>query len=132
MLYFGVFQLMNRLLLISTLAIVRLCAVAQSTPAPAPAPPPPAASAAEDPDFLPPGAGKDLVQKACVSCHTVRRVTATKATKEEWNRTVDKMIEHGAILTDTEADTIIQYLSANFGPPAKTPSAPATPAQNPN
>ena len=114
---------MYRPLLISALAAATLCALAQSTPAPSPASP--AASAAQDPDFLPPGAGKDLVQKACVSCHTVRRVTAAKETKEEWNQTVDKMIEHGAILTDTEADTIVQYLAANFAPPSKASEAPA-------
>jgi mono/diheme cytochrome c family protein len=121
---------MYRPLLISALAAVTLCAFAQSAPAPSPTPAP----AVQDPDALPAGAGKDLVQRACVACHNVRRVTAARETKEEWNQTVDKMIEHGAILTDSEADTIVQYLSANFGAPAKTPEAPASssaPTANP-
>ncbi|HEY5054992.1 MAG TPA: hypothetical protein VII58_02460 [Acidobacteriaceae bacterium] len=124
---------MYRPLLISALAAVTLCAIAQSAPPPAPAPSP--APAVQDPDALPAGAGKDLVQRACVACHNVRRVTAARETKEEWNQTVDKMIEHGAILSDAEADTIVQYLSANFGPPPKTSDASTpspTPAENPH
>lgn len=94
-----------------------------------PSPSVPATTATkQDPDFLPPGPGKDLVVKYCVSCHSIRNVTAKRGTKEEWNQTVDKMIEHGAPLSDAEADTVVQYLSASFGPSAAKPAESQTPA----
>lgn len=105
------------------------CAMAQPAPPPAPtaasAPP----SGKQGGDVMPAGPGKELVLRSCVSCHDVSQVTSQRAGKDQWNKTVDKMIENGAILTDAEADTIIEYLSTNFGPaPAKTPATPAAPS----
>ncbi len=97
------------------------CALAQPTPAPTPATP--------DADALPTGPGKEIVQKACVSCHNVRRVTAKRATKAEWNDTVDQMISRGAALSDSDADILVDYLAANFGPKTdKTTDTPPPPA----
>jgi mono/diheme cytochrome c family protein len=115
--------------------MLSLCyAMAQPAPAPAPTSAPAPAPGKQGGDVLPAGPGKALVLRSCVSCHDVSQVTAQRAGKDQWNKTVDKMIENGAILTDAEADTIVQYLSTNFGPaPAKTPATPAAPsAENPH
>ncbi len=64
---------------------------------------------------LPDGAGKDLVMNVCTQCHTLDRIAAKKATKEEWNRIVDNMAMRGAKASDEEFDTIVTYLAKNFG-----------------
>ena len=66
-------------------------------------------------DDLPDGAGKDLVMNVCAQCHTLARIVAKKATKEEWNRVVNNMAMRGAKASDDEFDTIVAYLAKNFG-----------------
>ena len=113
---------MFRSVLISSAAISSLCcALAQTAPT----------STAPAADPLPAGPGKEIVQKTCVACHSIQTVTAKRGTKDEWNKTVDKMIEHGAALTDAEADTVVQYLSASFpAKPANTTGGEPTPSGN--
>jgi mono/diheme cytochrome c family protein len=69
---------------------------------------------------LPDGAGKDLVMNVCTQCHTLDRIAAKKATKDEWNRIVDNMAMRGAKATDDEFDTIVTYLAKNFGKDQKS------------
>jgi len=64
---------------------------------------------------LPDGAGKDLVEKVCTVCHDAARIISKKWTKEEWNDTVDKMAMRGAKASDEEFETIVTYLTKNFG-----------------
>jgi cytochrome c5 len=64
---------------------------------------------------LPEGPGKDLLQNVCTQCHTLNRIIEKKATKEEWNDTVDKMAAKGARASDEEFDTIVNYLVKNYG-----------------
>lgn len=110
-------------LVLLVVATLSLCAMAQTTPAPA-APP-----TKQELDSLPAGPGKALVQKFCVSCHSIKTVTSKRGTEEEWDKTVDKMISaHGAPLSDADADTVVNYLSANFGPSAPKPAADTTPS----
>ena len=71
---------------------------------------------------LPDGAGKDLVMNVCTVCHDLTRITSKKKTKDEWNDTVDKMAARGAKASDEEFETIVNYLTKNFGkeaPPQK-------------
>ena len=70
---------------------------------------------------LPDGAGKELVMNVCTVCHDLTRITSKKKTKDEWNDTVDKMAARGAKASDEEFETIVNYLTKNFGkePPAK-------------
>ena len=65
---------------------------------------------------LPDGAGKDLVMRACVKCHNLKIITTKRASEEEWTRSVDNMVNRGAVLSDDEADEVIDYLSHNFKP----------------
>ena len=64
---------------------------------------------------LPDGAGKDLVMNVCSQCHDLARITSQKRTKAEWNDTVDKMAARGAKASDEEFETIVTYLTKNFG-----------------
>jgi mono/diheme cytochrome c family protein len=70
---------------------------------------------------LPPGKGKAIVQRTCISCHALKVVTAKRASKEEWSVLVDQMLSRGADLTDDEVEIVVGYLARNFG----TTKAPA-------
>ncbi|MBN1563730.1 MAG: hypothetical protein JXA10_07820 [Anaerolineae bacterium] len=55
--------------------------------------------------------GEALVAERCTVCHTADRINNAEKTGDEWAETVDEMIGFGAILTDTERDAVIAYLS---------------------
>jgi cytochrome c5 len=72
---------------------------------------------------LPQGEGRDLVATACSQCHTLSVIMAGRDGPIGWKRHVYNMVLRGAQLTPREADTVISYLTTNFGPVA--PAAPA-------
>ena len=74
---------------------------------------------------LPQGEGRDLVATACSQCHSLGVIMAGRDGPVGWKRHVYNMVLRGAQLTPREADTVIQYLIANFGPGA--PVAPSAP-----
>jgi virginiamycin B lyase len=60
---------------------------------------------------LPDGMGKELVQRACTTCHGVNQITnSTGYTKERWQALFGTMIK----LPDPQADTVAQYLATHF------------------
>jgi polyhydroxyalkanoate synthesis regulator phasin len=65
---------------------------------------------------LPDGPGKPVVERSCASCHALKVIVSKKATKDEWAKTVNDMVNRGAQLSDDEIDMVIDYLSANFKP----------------
>src|SRR3954447_8867793 len=83
--------------------------------------PPPAASAAllaragalenQAIDSLPPGPGKDVLLRACTSCHAVSLITPQHKTPEEWAKTVDKMVGWGAPLRAEEKQELVAYMA---------------------
>lgn len=70
------------------------------------------ASLAQD---LPDGPGKEIVLKLCQDCHDLGVVTMDNRTREGWQKTLEKMAERGAEGTDEQFETIIAYLTKNFG-----------------
>lgn len=86
-------------------------AVAQKSAVPprptAPTKAQPSASAA-DADFA-------LVQAHCSSCHTLDQVTAARKTADEWDETMDRMVDHGMQITPEDRKRVTDYLSAHFG-----------------
>ena len=80
---------------------------------------------------LPQGEGRDLVALACSQCHSLAPLLAGRAGPGGWRDHVYNMVLRGAQLTPREADTVIQYLAANFGPGAPPP-APAKAITLPN
>jgi cytochrome c5 len=79
-------------------------------------------AASAKPATLPPGKGKAIVQRTCISCHALKVVTAKRASKEQWSALVDQMISRGADLNDDEVEIIVDYLARNFGT-TKTPTS---------
>jgi glucose dehydrogenase len=78
---------------------------------------------------MPDGAGKAIVQKQCAVCHAVTVVTAKRASHSEWEQVVNQMVSRGADLSDDDIDTVLEYLTKNYGPldQMTTPPAAAAP-----
>lgn len=68
------------------------------------------------PPTMPAGPGKAIVQEKCVVCHALTVVTSKHSSRKEWDQVVNQMVSRGADLTDEEIDTVIEYLSKNYGP----------------
>ena len=64
---------------------------------------------------LPAGVGRDLVQKVCNSCHSVGLIASHRQTRDQWTTTVQRMAQHGASATDEQFQSIVDYLTGNFG-----------------
>jgi cytochrome c5 len=64
-------------------------------------------------DSLPPGPGRDVLLRACTSCHAVPLVTQQRKTPEEWAKTVDKMVGWGAPLRPEDREALLAYLSSS-------------------
>jgi hypothetical protein len=58
--------------------------------------------------------GKSLLQDRCTACHTLSRVEKAEKTRDEWGRTVDRMIAMGAELNSDEKDVLLDYLEATY------------------
>jgi cytochrome c5 len=67
------------------------------------------------PVTLPDGHGKDLVETRCGLCHDLERVATIKRRKQDWPVIVGNMVTWGATATPDEAQTMTDYLAANFG-----------------
>jgi cytochrome c5 len=63
-------------------------------------------------DSLPPGPGKDVLLRACTSCHAATLITQQRKTPEEWVKTVDKMVGWGAPLAAEEKQELVEYVAA--------------------
>lgn len=83
------------------------------------APPPASAPDSSDTDAhpdMPAGPGKTLILRTCTTCHQVDTVTRQHKDKDGWSATITKMVELGSVATDDEYETIVTYLTANYGP----------------
>jgi len=65
---------------------------------------------------LPPGEGRDLMATACSQCHPLNVIRSMREGAEGWKRHVYNMVTRGAQLNAREADMVVAYLAANFGP----------------
>ena len=55
--------------------------------------------------------GEALVNERCTVCHTRERIDNADKDEAGWTETVDRMIGHGAVLSDEERAAVIQYLT---------------------
>jgi len=85
----------------------------------------PAHAQGAQPRALPPGEGRDLLTTACSQCHVLNVIVAMREGQAGWRRHVYNMVTRGAQLTSPEAETVIAYLAANFGPGAAPAAAAA-------
>ena len=81
-------------------------------------------------NMLPDGPGKDLVLKDCQSCHSIQNVVSRHGTADDWAQVVSQMIGRGANISDDDADTIVDYLAAHFGPSSPQAGQSASSADN--
>jgi virginiamycin B lyase len=68
---------------------------------------------------LPAGAGKDLVEARCTTCHDTQRIVVKRTTLPEWEHTIERMRGQMAIqnipdISNQDAATIANYLNASF------------------
>jgi len=70
---------------------------------------------------LPDGPGKAVTLKVCSGCHGPLRVLGQAHSYEEWGEIVGKMVEEGAVGSDDEFNTVVDYLAAHF--PKQAPGA---------
>jgi hypothetical protein len=64
----------------------------------------------------PPGAGLELIQRSCVSCHDLYTIIQKRRTPTEWANTLGLMADRGAEVTPDEMKVIQDYLAHNFAP----------------
>ncbi len=72
---------------------------------------------------LPPGEGRDLLATACSQCHPLNVIRSMREGPQGWRRHVYNMVTRGAQLNAHEADLVVAYLAANFGPTTSAGSA---------
>lgn len=73
---------------------------------------------------LPAGAGLDVLNKRCVSCHESDIIASQKLSLTGWTRSVDKMVRWGAAITPEEREVLQPYLAQHFGPKPVASHAP--------
>jgi competence protein ComEA len=74
-------------------------------------------AAKQDDAGLPDGPGKQVLKKSCSQCHDASVIiTKPGHTDDDWADILNKMIGRGAVLSDDDGDTLMDYLSTNFGP----------------
>jgi cytochrome c5 len=64
---------------------------------------------------LEPGAGSDIVMRACSNCHTIGNVLQVRKNRADWDTTVHLMRNYGMDMSDDDMQTVIDYLSAHYG-----------------
>lgn len=66
---------------------------------------------------LPPGAGRRIVQEDCTLCHGIDNITRSRFSRAGWQQTVRDMMNRGAPVEAAQYETVVDYLSRNFGTP---------------
>ena len=62
-----------------------------------------------------PAPGASIFDRACLSCHGADLVQQQRLSRAGWVREVDKMVRWGAIVSETDKDTLADYLAERFG-----------------
>ena len=73
------------------------------------------ASAASNPNQLPPGPAKAMVEAKCKQCHDLKRITKQHQDAQWWSLTLDRMVERGLEIEPDEQQQLVKYLNKNFG-----------------
>jgi competence protein ComEA len=76
-------------------------------------------AAPDDAADLPAGAGKELVVKVCIDCHSTGNFRKMRLTEDEWYEKVGDMVDRGAKADDAQQKEIVGYLVRNFGKDSK-------------
>jgi competence protein ComEA len=65
-------------------------------------------------DRLPAGTGRDVLIKACITCHDPQRAASVRLTREGWESVIEDMSRRGMKATDDEKVVIVDYLATHF------------------
>ncbi len=60
--------------------------------------------------------GQVLLEARCTACHGLDRVESAQKSREEWVATVDRMVDYGAQLSESEQGVLLDYLVDTYGP----------------
>ena len=60
--------------------------------------------------------GRDLVNRACTSCHDLRPIQTSAKDADGWIDTLNVMVENGAEVSTIEQLILVDYLLRNHGP----------------
>lgn len=63
---------------------------------------------------LPDGPGKAILLNTCTICHDLGRVRIHTVSREEWQETLEAMLNEGAMLSDQDFPVLLNYLARNF------------------
>jgi cytochrome c5 len=64
---------------------------------------------------IPDGPGKAIVLNICTMCHDLSRIRRGHRSAEEWEETLNSMLNEGAPLPDDQFPIVHAYLSRHFG-----------------
>jgi cytochrome c5 len=64
---------------------------------------------------MPEGRGKAIVLNVCTLCHDLTRIRRGRRSAEEWEETLNAMLNEGAPLSDDAFPIVHAYLSRHFG-----------------
>lgn len=59
--------------------------------------------------------GEALLEQRCTVCHSLDRVKIRKQTYDQWDETVSSMVKKGAMLSEAEQVTLVEYLAETYG-----------------
>jgi cytochrome c5 len=60
------------------------------------------------------GQGDQIIQAVCTVCHSSDRIINSHESQAEWEITVDRMNSYGAVLSDSDKQILILYLSETY------------------
>ena len=63
---------------------------------------------------VPDGPGKEILLNTCTMCHDLGRIKTARGSGEEWEETLNSMLNEGAPLSEQEFHVIHAYLSKHF------------------
>lgn len=86
-----------------------VCVVAASNHAPL--------MALQEPDSLPPGKGREILEAACTSCHEFEEILKLrgKLDRDQWRIVVRSMIDYGAEVDPKDVEVLVEYLDQHLG-----------------
>src|ERR1051325_6731855 len=69
---------------------------------------------------LPEGKGKETLENTCTECHGLDKALSRLRTLPRWRSIALEMRSKGATMSDTELNTLVDYLFLNFGTDVET------------
>jgi cytochrome c5 len=65
---------------------------------------------------LPDGKGAEVARAKCLLCHEADLIVSQRLSRPGWVREVEKMIRWGAVVSEAEKETLVDYFAARFSP----------------